>query len=244
MNNLKFIGSIQKGKKSVLFIPGSLISPEIYNHVKLPPDYQGIKISWINSKCNIELKDIAKEIVQFIKDNELKKVILAGYSSGGVISLLTYLNNHSVISGMLLSNTGVNTINQTNTDLPDKIRKNWKKNDSLEFIKRCFVKPLDNETLKMLLDYANNITNEQFLNPVLSLRKLNLQDQLIKIKCPVIIAHGKYDKIRSIEHAKILKNNIKNSELVLLESGHSPMYEDSENYSKCLIQLIKKVEGR
>jgi pimeloyl-ACP methyl ester carboxylesterase len=58
----------------------------------------------------------------------------------------------------------------------------------------------------------------------------------------VIIAHGNHDRVRRIEHARILYENIKNSELILLDAGHSPMYEDSENYSKALLKLIKRVE--
>jgi pimeloyl-ACP methyl ester carboxylesterase len=242
MSNLKYIGNFEKGRKSVLFIPGSFISPEVYNYVNLPENYQGVKVSWINSECNLELQDIAEEIIEFINENQLENVILAGYSSGGVISLLTYLAGKDVISGLLLSNTGANTVNQTNTDLPDRIRTSWKEKDSIEFIKRCFIKSVDDEMFHILLEYANNLTSEQFLRPVLSLRKINLLDKLGEIDCPVVIAHGKHDKVRGIEHAKTLNENIKNSELVLLDSGHSPMYEDSENYSKSLLKLIKIVE--
>jgi pimeloyl-ACP methyl ester carboxylesterase len=56
-----------------------------------------------------------------------------------------------------------------------------------------------------------------------------------------MIAHGKYDNVRSIEHAEMLYKNIKNSEMIFLEAGHSPMYEDYINYSKALEILIKKI---
>ena len=224
MSSLKIIGKFEKGKKSVLFIPGSGISPEVYNNVIIPKEYQGIKVSWINSPCNIELVDIARCIVEFIKKYYLKDVVLAGYSSGGVISMLAYLEGKNVISGLMLSNTGANTINQTNTDLPERIKNNWSEKDRIEFIKRCFYKPLDTEMFKLLLDYFNSLTNQEFLNPVISLRNINLINRLKEIECPVMIAHGKYDNVRSIEHAEMLYKNIKNSEMIFLEAGHSPMY--------------------
>jgi pimeloyl-ACP methyl ester carboxylesterase len=242
MNSLKYIGNIERCKKSVLFIPGSLISPEVYDNVTLPDGYQGVKVSWINSDCNIELQDVADEIIRFVRDYDLKSVILAGYSSGGVISMLAYLSDKEAISGLLLSNTGANTVNQTNTDLPNRIKTNWCEKDNIEFIKRCFYKPLDDEMFNKLLEYANRLTSEQFLRPVLSLRKIDLREKLSDIECPVIIAHGNHDRVRRIEHARILYENIKNSELILLDAGHSPMYEDSENYSKALLKLIKRVE--
>lgn len=241
MRKLNYVGKIKQGIPTILFIPGTMISPEIYINVTVPKGYQAIKISWIDSPCNNELYDVAKSIVDFIKENDLKKVILAGYSSGGMISMLTYLEDKSNISGLLLSNTGANVVNQTDTSLPDRIRSNWTEEDTIGFINRCFYKPLDKEMFKILLEYANRISKEDFLKPVLSVRKIDIADRLHEIDCPVIIAHGKHDRVRGVIHAEQLHKGIKNSEVILLDSGHSPMYEDSENYTKALKTLVEKI---
>lgn len=240
---MKFNGYQSNNVPTIIFIAGSLVDPMIYERVKIPEGFQAIYLSWMEGTESRNIDFVAEKLAKFISVKKFPKLILAGYSSGGMIAMLTYLNlkDKQLISGILLSNTGCNTATQTNTTLPDIIKTAWTEEAISNFIKRCFSKPLDDETFAKLLLYAKQFPSEVALEPVVSLRKLDVSDKLSQVICPVIIAHGELDPVRPINHAETLKSLIKNSEIIFLNAGHSPMYEDSENYTKALEKLVKKI---
>ncbi len=68
--------------------------------------------------------------------------------------------------------------------------------------------------------------------------------QLGKIKAPTLITVGKYDIICSTRFANIMKNNIKNSELLVFEGcSHAGLYEKTEEFNRRTLEFLKRYSG-
>lgn len=239
IGKLNYYGNTDLGKKTIIFIPGTLISPQVFEKVCIPEGFQAVYISWMDSDGSHDVREVAKQLAAMIEEMRPGPVILAGYSSGGTIAILTYLalKKRSVIRGMLLSNTGPNVRGHSNEKSGEELMASWNREALDAFIRKCFVKPLDQKMYDALMKYGEGISARTRVEPLLSQREVDLTEQLAEISCPVILAHGKLDKIRTLDHAMQMKNGIPNSELFLLDAGHSPMYETPETYSRLLKQL-------
>lgn len=242
-SGIKFNGYTSDNLPTIIFVPGSLIAPAIYENVKIPSGFQAIYVDWMaGTECrNIDF--VGQQLTNFIQDKKFPQLILVGYSAGGVIAMLGYLNlaNKELVAGVILSNTGCSMLGQTNSSLPDTIRTAWTDAAVEAFVRRCFSKPLDEKMYAKLFAYARQWSAAVVLEPVLSLRNIDLTARLGEFSCPVYIAHGELDPVRKVFHAETLRDLIKDSQLWLLDAGHSPMYEASEAYSEILAKLVRKI---
>jgi non-heme chloroperoxidase len=76
---------------------------------------------------------------------------------------------------------------------------------------------------------------------LIALRDTDLRSDLVKIKIPTVIMHGKKDKICSFDLAKQMKAGISNSHIVAFEnSGHSMFLEETEKFNRELIKFAGK----
>lgn len=70
------------------------------------------------------------------------------------------------------------------------------------------------------------------------------ESQLSKIKAPTQITFGRYDMVTSTRFADMMKNNIKNSELVVFEGcSHAPLYEKTEEFNQKTSEFLKQHSG-
>ena len=75
-----------------------------------------------------------------------------------------------------------------------------------------------------------------------ALIELDLRSRLREISVPTLVVHGAYDTGRTIDHAQILLEGIREAELVVMdESGHSPMVETPAAFSQALNAFLDKV---
>jgi pimeloyl-ACP methyl ester carboxylesterase len=71
------------------------------------------------------------------------------------------------------------------------------------------------------------------------LRDTDLRNDLVKIKIPVLIMHGRKDKICSFDLAEQMKAEISNSNIIAFEkSGHSLFLEETGKFNAELINFI------
>jgi len=67
------------------------------------------------------------------------------------------------------------------------------------------------------------------------------ESQLGKIKVPTQITFGKYDMVTSTRFADRMKNNIKNSELLIFEGcSHAGLYEKTEDFNQKTLEFLKR----
>ena len=83
----------------------------------------------------------------------------------------------------------------------------------------------------------------KLFRPIINIwaRYYDLKIDLIKIKIPTVIMHGKKDKICSFDLAGQMKIGISGSYIVVFEnSGHSMFLEETEKFNTELIKFAGK----
>src|SRR3972149_6570362 len=70
------------------------------------------------------------------------------------------------------------------------------------------------------------------------------ESQLGKIKAPTQITFGRHDMVTSTRFADRMKNNIKNSELLIFEDcSHAGLYEKTEEFNQRTLEFLKRHSG-
>lgn len=242
---LKVIGNLQPNVNTVLFIPGGLCSPVVYEGIEIPKDYQSAIIDWSRSEGPWDTKSIGKRIVDLVVEKSLGPTVLVGYSAGGVIALCSALDSSNKIAGLLISNTGANTKGHGDPHFPQKIVNHWGERDFMEaFLARCFAKPIPIDLKTAMLDYIGTLEKQAAYEGAYSLRQLDLEDEISKICCPVSIVHGVDDKSRTREHALLLKEKMPHSKLVWLKGGHTIMVENRREWQAELHELLNVIRSK
>lgn len=73
---------MQKDKIPLYLMPGMAASPRIFEYIKLPDDFELIKLSWMSPTKGESLSGYAKRMCQRI---EHKNPVLLGVSFGGIL---------------------------------------------------------------------------------------------------------------------------------------------------------------
>lgn len=246
-SRLNHIGTLPEHQPCVVFIPGGMATPpDVFDGIGDMIPWNSVIIEWSTSPGPWDVIELGNRVVSFIIENNLEKVILAGYSAGGVIALQAGIaETEGRIAGLLLSNTGPCAVGHGDPDLPGKIKEQWFSMELFEpFIERCFAFPVDETLRRRMIEYAGGIDKEVVYQSSKTLREHDLRPQLKQITCPVTIAHGILDKTRTMEHVNMLAEGIRHAEVVLLNGGHTIMVEDRNHWVNALMRLIEKVDGQ
>lgn len=244
-SNLKITETLDPSKPAVLLIPGGMgMPPAVFDGVAQEIPWQSAVIDWCRSPGPWDIVVLGNRVTELIEELGLTKVIVAGYSAGGIMATQAAIadENHR-IAGLLLSNTGPCAVGHGDPDLPSRIQEQWFSMELFEpFMTRCFARPLDPQLREKMIAYASQVDKEVVYQASKTLREHDLRPNLGKISCPVVIAHGSLDKARTMEHVKMLTDGIPNTEVFLLDGGHTIMVEDHEGWVEKLNYLILKVD--
>ncbi len=224
-------------RPTVLCIPGTLMSPIIFDDFVCPEQFQWSAVSWMNGSGPWSLDAVSTKITTLIEQFNLPKVVLVGHSFGGAISIMT-ASKCSQIKGMVLSNTGANTASHGDPDYPKKIVEKWGVDLRRHQVRRCFVLEPDPGLLQKLDAYADTCSRDATLEAATSLRSVDLAPLLKQIDCPVLIAHGELDSVRTANDVKVLQEGLANSSVVLLRAGHTPMVEAKDEWNSSTLSWL------
>ena len=242
-NPLLYFGNAENSRPTVIFIAGTLIDPRIFYGVKVPEGYQSVYLRWMEGEYSHSLTSVSQKLAAFIRTRRFSSYILAGFSSGGCIALLTALAlpQEFAPSGILLSNTGTNTKGHGNQKSCEELEATWNRAAAEAFVLSGFSRPPRPEIFKRLLDYAAQFTPQVRVEPLKSQRQIDLTGHLQSIECPVVVAHGNADKIRTRAHACQLVAEIPQAELFLLDGGHDAMLEDPDGFQQAFDRLVWRI---
>lgn len=244
-SNLKITETLDCTKPAVLMIPGGMATPPaVFDGIAQEIPWQSAVIDWSRSPGPWDIVELGNRVAELIEELGLTRVVVAGYSAGGVMAIQSAIadENHR-IAGLLLSNTGPCAIGHGDPDLPKRIQEQWFSMELFDpFMARCFSGPVDPQLREKMIAYARQVDKEVVYQSSKTLREHDLRPNLGKITCPVVIAHGSLDKTRTMEHVKMLTDGIPDTEVFLLNGGHTIMVEDHENWVEKLNYLIQKVD--
>ena len=172
------------------------------------------------------IEDIAARVADRI-DQHGGPVTLIGHSTGGCIAAMVAATRPELVSALLLANTGAHMRGHGDVDrILATIAAEWGPDLHAAVLDRSFATPLPPEVRTELLAYAARVPAETALEVLTSQRDLDLTPRLASIRCRVTVLHGIHDRARTLADAQHLVDHLPGSELVTVETGHSPIWED------------------
>ncbi|CAA9200969.1 alpha/beta fold hydrolase [Flavobacterium collinsii] len=247
-----------QGKQSIIFIPGFTCSGEVWNETKsvYEKDFTCYTLTMagfaeVKPQPNASFKNWEDGIVNFIKDNKIKKPILIGHSMGGGLTLAIASDYPKLIKKIIVvdavpcmgafgnpafkslenpdNSEKINSILSATDEQFRTMQKNsiygLVTNKSKQELVLSWALKSDRKTLaEMFWDYAN----------------IDLREKLKNITCPsLILLNSYYSKSKPVMEEQF--KNLKNVNLQYAGKGsHFIMYDDTEWYLSQLNNFIPK----
>ncbi|MCX8095055.1 MAG: alpha/beta hydrolase [Caldisericia bacterium] len=243
IDNLKIYYEIYGDGKPILFFHGwggntnSLypISNILKNEYKvILIDFPGFGKSDIPYR-SFNGEDYKNLILKFIDYLNLKDYTIIGHSFGGRIGIRVAANRKSEIKGLILIDSA---------GIRDKktLKQRFSEN-TFKFFKKIIIKTIKGEKQEKLLNSLRKIFGSKDYKSVDGV----MRDTLVKIvnedllpimkevETKTLIIWGENDKELPLKHAYLIKENIKNSKLVIIKNaGHFPYLN---NLSKTIYEI-------
>ena len=174
---------------------------------------------------------LVEYLEEYIKENELKNVILIGNSLGGHIAILYAARNGGNVKNLILTgssglyeNTNMNTFPKRSTVAYIKERIEYTFHDPA-----IATDELVSQVLSITTDTQKCLG---VLRVARSAQRHYVADLLPHITAPTLLIWGKDDRITPLHVAREFANTIPETKLVVLEEcGHAPMMEKPEEFN-------------
>ena len=221
VNNIKIHYEILgKGKTIILLNPNSTNTKAMkFIAKKLSKEYQVYLFDRrccgkSERNCDLSYEESAKDVYKFIKKLNIKKPYLLGCSGGATVAMNVAINYPDSISKLICcSGVARNGIIQ---------------------------KPLYAKTMEKIPYYPGKKENNMFEKLNNNMKTLNKED-FEKINVPTLIVNGGSKDLVPISEAKYISDNIKNSDILILEDeAHSSYMINCKWYDKLKVFLNKK----
>ncbi len=244
---------IGKGNTTLLFIHGAFINKEYWKEQLnyFSPNYRVVAIDLAGhgkSSSNREewtVQSFGSDISKFIKELNLKNVILIGHSIGGDIMLETSNANNKNIIGLI----GIDYFKNVGFELPENAV-----NDLITNLKNDFASTNEQYVTQQLVtsdtntEITNRIVNDfKSMNPKVGIPfNKNIfgyskreQELLNDLKLKLYLINVNYYPTNEENLEKYLGNNY---EIYTLRgTSHYPMIENPKEFNSVLQKLITKI---
>ena len=159
-------------------------------------------------------------------------VVLVGWSMGAMICLETALQMKNKISSMILISATARfcygpdyahgTLREGLDAMVDGIYKKPRWTLEAFYKKSFFPEGFTPQILDYLLKGAFDVSQEKLADGLKYMREFDIRDKLASLDMPVLLVHGKKDRIIPAGASEYLARNIANSRLILIEdAGHA-----------------------
>jgi 3-oxoadipate enol-lactonase len=237
--------AIPDGRATVVAIPGTLCAPAVFDRlgtrvadrVVLEP------VAWMGPPGPWDLGAVADRIAARIAERHAGPVVVAGHSTGGAIALRLTLDHPDLVAALLVVDSGAHMHGHGDVDrVLATVETAWGPDLHAAVLDRSFATPLDPADRADLLAYAGSVSRQAALEALRSQRDLDLTPGLGAITCPVTVVHGTLDPTRTPAQARELAEAIPGARLRLVDTGHTPVYEDPDSVAVELLALLARIE--
>jgi pimeloyl-ACP methyl ester carboxylesterase len=224
----------------MLCLAGTMTSPSVYDLLPSDLPVKVVRHAWMELEGPWDLGSLACGVVE--RAEALGgSVLLAGHSTGGAIALATATRDPRPFAGLVLSGTGANMSGHPHVDtLLHEIATNWNPAIADRVVELSYHRPPSPPWDAVSTSYARRARREVVLEVLTSQRDTDLVPLLASLTLPVVIAHGTHDLARPMSYAEQLVDLLPDAELIVLGTGHTPMFEDPEGYAAAVRQLLDR----
>ncbi len=244
VENKKIFYSIRESGKSnaLVFIHGSGGSSNTWkNQFNLDVDYDLIALDLPSHDKSDNFSELSLDLYVnvvhlLIKSFNYENVILCGHSLGGAIVQQYYFTYPKEVSGLILFNTGARL--RVAPFILNSLKNNYQEFlDSLPA--GAFYHATSKETIKLYLQEISKIRAEVTYNDYKICDGFDVLNKLSTIEVPCLIIVGNQDQLTPVKYSEYFRNNIKNSELhVINKAGHMVMLEKPNEVNQAIENFI------
>ena len=234
-----------ESNKAIIFIHGSGGNSNVWKNqlASLDINYNIIAIDLPShdqsdnfSELNLELYiDVVKNLVNNLN---LNKIILAGHSLGGAVIQSYYFNYPDEVSALILIGTGARL--RVSPVILNSLKTNFKEFlDGLPIggFYRKTPKEIINEYIAETSKIAPEVTYQDFK----ICDEFDVIDKIRLINVPCLIICGIEDRLTPTKYSKFFKENLQNSEMILIDNaGHFIMLEKPNELNQAIKDFINK----
>ena len=203
------------------------------------------------SKCapnNIQLADLAEDVIAILDSANIQKAFFAGISLGGMTGLTMALHHPDRLMGLIACNcrgridaAGIEAWNQR----IEVARKGGGMHALAESsISRWFSKDYidaNPELMKKMAEIVSKNSVDGFESCIRAIQNVRMMDDLHKIKIPVLLVAGAQDMGAPPAEMQLIADQIKASQLIVLDPcGHISSMQRPEEFVK-LVQGFARV---
>lgn len=165
---------------------------------------------------------------RFIKKNNIDSPIILGHSFGGRVAI-NYASRYYCEKLILVDSAGIKRFKYKVLEYKVKRRllQTFRMNSKIEQLREKYSST----------DYKNS--NEVLRETLKKAVKYDQKHEMKNIVCETLIIWGKRDQDTKVADAKVMKRLIRNSEIVLFETGHYPFLEDGKKFKLVLDSFLK-----
>ena len=228
--------------RAIIFVHGSGGSSYTWkNQLSLDIDYDLITLDLPSHDKSDNFSDLSLHLYvdvvhQLIKSLNYEKVILCGHSLGGAIVQQYYFTYPKDVSGLILFNTG------GKLRVAPFILKSLKSNYQ-EFLDSlpagAFYRATPKETIELYIQETSKISADVTYKDFKICDGFDVLSKLSTIEVPCLIIVGKNDQLTPVKYSEFFRNNIKNSELhIINKAGHMVMLEKPNEVNQVIENFI------
>lgn len=226
----------------VCCLAGNLCSPRVFDKIQFSPLAKKVYYDYLNQASTGHVDKIAEELITWIREKAWKKVVLAGYSAGGVIALAAASKAPELFQGLILSNTGLCAEGNSKNNFPQELQLHGKERNFLKsFLDSCFLLLPPQEMENLLVKYALQAPLEKAVEVSISLRQVDYSSAISCFHGSVLILWGKKDRRRTEVALRRLERCIPQAETFLLDAGHTPMWDAAKGYQTRCREFLQKI---
>lgn len=233
------------GKKEaeIYCLAGNLCAPDVFAKIQFPQCFQKRHFDYLYRCSSGNVDQIADELIKQVRMDNCGKVFLLGYSAGGVIALAAASKAPELFHGLILSNTGVCSSGNSKSHFPQELRQHGRDPEFMEnFLASCFMNGrLPMEIRDKMLQYALQAPLDKAIEVSASLRQVDYSESIKKYKAPVLILWGEKDRRRTLTSLLQLEECLPQAEVHKLDSGHTPMWDASNEYQKYCAEFLNSL---
>jgi len=216
-------------------------------------DYNGVGRS--DGEFPITMKAVAGQVKDFATALGLKKFVIAGWSTGGMVSQILAVDYPSLITHVVLLGTnppggGPHKIEQVFLD------RAWKPVNDLEDETVLFFEPASDFSRKAAKASHDRIAARKTDLDLPAAEKMwpnnfksvdsfyadadNVRQRLAKLNVPVLMVGGDHDSATSVENWFELNRKFPNVQLVVFpQAGHGPQHQYPELAANYILNFLK-----
>jgi pimeloyl-ACP methyl ester carboxylesterase len=228
-------------------LPGTMCSPAVFGPLgeALAGQVTVDPFSWLTMPGPWDIPAVADGLARHIGQRYGRPVLLCGHSTGGAIALQLAASRPAAVRGLVLADTGAHMRGHGDVDaILARIKADWGEELRAAVLDRSFHVPPSPQARTAFLEWAAPLSQQAVYDVLASQRDLDLTSQLAGITQPAVVVHGRHDRARDPDQGRELAAALPSAQFRLLETGHTPVYEDPGSVADAVLDVLSRASAR